>query len=244
MSKIVMTGYSSSLGVELLHFFESQGHEVILLGRNKPSSSQIWFPWTLGQIPTPDAFKGGEFLIHLAWPTKNRSADTSHLAIGGSAKLFEAAAQIGVKVVFVSTLSVNAPKSIYGSSKLKAESYLEPSDLIVRLGYVTTKESIVSKLERLYKRIHFAVVPNEDVQLQLTATRDFCDFFRADNLKRLNGVHYCVTEKLSFKAYFEKIKTPLIIQISPRTIDFVAFALRTNSSRLNDIRDSWQGLRP
>jgi nucleoside-diphosphate-sugar epimerase len=172
LSKILITGYSSNLGSELISNLELQGHEIICLGRTKPVGKFKWFPWTLGQNPPKEAFEKVNILLHLAWPTVSRSDKTSHLAIGGSERLIKTAELYGVRIVFISTMSVYAINSVYGAAKKEVESMIGANNMIVRLGYVVTPRSLLSKLEKIFCKANIAIVPNQDKILRITSVED------------------------------------------------------------------------
>ena len=119
--KILLTGYTGELGLELVEQLSKAGMRFSTLGRQEIYGSEAHFFWSLGMDPDPLVFQDIDILIHLAWITNSRSDDANHLNIGGSSKLITSANLSGVKVINVSSLAAKNPKSSYGLAKLKVE---------------------------------------------------------------------------------------------------------------------------
>jgi nucleoside-diphosphate-sugar epimerase len=119
----LVSGIGGYLGGAVARLFRSRGWTVKGLTREPaPGSGDVRFQ--LGESVSPDALAGASALIHCAYDFKPlRWPDIHRVNVEGTARLFEAARQAGVKrMVHVSSISAfEGCRSLYGKAKLETE---------------------------------------------------------------------------------------------------------------------------
>jgi hypothetical protein len=159
---ILLTGATGQLGNAIADFLSNQGFSIRTMGRKQTKIDFDNYAWTLGMYPDPNAFLNIDYIIHLAWVTNERGNQSSHLNIGGSAKVFEAARLAGIKVINISSLSAVNPISIYGATKLSVEK-MNSDGINLRIAKV---EFLNTSLEfgffrRIIRSLIFVPIPPE-----------------------------------------------------------------------------------
>ncbi|CAN2228368.1 NAD-dependent epimerase/dehydratase [Candidatus Nanopelagicaceae bacterium] len=159
---VLVTGASGQLGQRIVSYLLSNGIHVSTLGRNKISDKIANHPWSLGMSPNPQSFKDIDFILHLAWSTKDRGDLDFHLNVGGSAKIMEASRLSGIKMINISSLATINPISHYGKAKKIVEE-LNLDGINLRIAKI--EDSTLSRSENLIKRsvrkIIFLPIPRD-----------------------------------------------------------------------------------
>lgn len=134
--KVLLTGGSGDLGQTLVPMLVSRGDTPVILDVCAPRDSKcgVFIQGSiLDREKLYEAFRGCDCIVHIAaWHgihevrgVKN-SYDFFDLNVRGTFEVFEAAAALGIdNIVFVSTTSVSRPDTLYGRSKILAESIAE-----------------------------------------------------------------------------------------------------------------------
>lgn len=161
---ILLTGYSSKIGEELIKSLHELKYEIFLLGRkpiaNYPESN--WTSWALGTKPDLSRLPRIDILIHIAWLTKSRRSNF-HINVGGTIQLFEEIKVRESRILFISSISAINPESVYGLSKKKIESLYENKQLeIFRPGLVLGAEKYTNKINR------FRIIPGGKTKVYIT----------------------------------------------------------------------------
>lgn len=120
---ILISGANGFIGRALLDYFAAQGNRVIGLVRQSTDAfeSRV-FDLREKTIPA-GVFAGVDVFIHAAYVKQTGKEDTFSINVDGSLRLFDAAAQAGVKqLVFISSLAAHADAlSVYGRQKFVIE---------------------------------------------------------------------------------------------------------------------------
>ncbi len=114
--RVVVTGATGNAGTSVLHALTRQaGMEVVGLARRRPQLELPGTTWVTADVATDDLephFRGADCVVHLAWliqPSRDR-ATTRAVNVGGSRRVFEAAAAAGVKsLVYASSVGAYSP---------------------------------------------------------------------------------------------------------------------------------------
>src|SRR3954447_12299323 len=134
--KVLLTGGSGDLGRTLVPMLASRGDTPVLLDIRAARDLQggIFIQGSiLDREKLSEAFRGCDCIVHIAaWHgihevrgVKN-SFDFFDLNVRGTFEVFEAAALLGIiNIVFISTTSASRPDTLYGRSKILAESIAE-----------------------------------------------------------------------------------------------------------------------
>src|SRR4051794_28816661 len=134
--KVLLTGGAGDLGRTLVPMLVSKGDIPVILDVRAPHNSQCGV-FIQGSILDREllykAFRGCDCIVHIAaWHGIHevRGVKNSHdffdLNVRGTFEVFEAAASLSIdNIVFISTTSVSRPDTLYGRSKILAESIAE-----------------------------------------------------------------------------------------------------------------------
>src|SRR3954462_7782323 len=131
--KVLLTGGSGDLGQTLVPMLVSRGEVPVILDVRAPHDSKcgVFIQGSiLDREKLSEAFRGCDCIVHIAaWPGIHEARgvksayDFFDLNVRGTFEVFEAAASLGVdKMIFISTTSVSRPDTLYGRSKILAES--------------------------------------------------------------------------------------------------------------------------
>ena len=119
--RVAITGANGYVGGALADFLSKQGLAVVSLVRQPLGAAHRF---CLGEVPSPEALRGVEFLVHAAYDfLAMNPAAQAETNIEGSRKLLEAASDAGIRHgVFISSLSAfSGCTSLYGRTKLVIE---------------------------------------------------------------------------------------------------------------------------
>lgn len=180
--RVAVTGATGNLGTSVLAALREQDdiEEIVGIARRQPSSQLDKVRWVSADIRTDElgtAFAGTDAVIHLAWliqPSRNQRATWS-TNVGGSSRVFQAAASAGVgAVIYASSVGAysagpkdhpideswptdGVPTCTYSREKAYVERILDtfesrhPKTRVVRLrpGFVF-KRAAASGIRRLF----------------------------------------------------------------------------------------------
>lgn len=126
--RIAITGSNGYLGSRLSDYFAMQNHTVYQL-TSSANANEKQISFTLSNGAPKNFFKDEKIdtLVHVAYDLKQiKRSDIWRMNVEGSIKLFEQAANEGVKrIVFISTASAySGCRSLYGLAKLEIENAL------------------------------------------------------------------------------------------------------------------------
>src|SRR6478609_2973246 len=134
--RVLLTGGSGDLGQTLVPILFREGHVPVILDVRAPDHLKhgVYVQGSiLDREKLKESFSGCDCIIHIAaWHGihevrgEKNSYDFFDLNVRGTFQVFEAAASLGInKIVFISTTSVGRPDTLYGRSKILAESIVE-----------------------------------------------------------------------------------------------------------------------
>jgi len=135
--KVLLTGGSGNLGQTLLPKLLDLGDTPVILDVRAPRQLKEGALFIEGSIldrpQLTEIFRGCDCIVHIAaWHgihedrAEKNAYDFFDLNVRGTFEVFEAAASAGVdKIIFISTTSVYRPDTLYGRSKILAESIAE-----------------------------------------------------------------------------------------------------------------------
>ncbi|MGH3699103.1 MAG: NAD-dependent epimerase/dehydratase family protein [Pseudonocardiaceae bacterium] len=180
--RVAVTGATGNLGTSVLAALREQAgiEEIVGIARRRPSSPLDKVRWVSADVASDDlgmAFAGMDAVIHLAWliqPSRNQRATWS-TNVGGSSRVFQAAASAGVSaVIYASSVGAysagpkdhpvdeswptnGVPTCTYSREKAYVERILDtfesrhPQTRVVRLrpGFVF-KRAAASGIRRLF----------------------------------------------------------------------------------------------
>lgn len=115
--RVAVTGATGNLGTSVLAALREQAdiEEIVGIARRQPSFHVDKVRWVSADVASDElgmAFAGMDAVIHLAWmiqPSRNRSATWS-TNVGGSSRVFQAAASAGVgAVIYASSVGAYSP---------------------------------------------------------------------------------------------------------------------------------------
>lgn len=136
---IVVTGATGYIGSRLVMQGIASGHEMIMFSRTPPARRICaWTEYDLFSVQFPIVPAGTDVIVHLAIGTNQEVGDDGTLEILAARRLIDAAAQVGAKMVFVSsqTAQADAPTA-YGRIKWEIEGIvLAAGGAVVRPGQV------------------------------------------------------------------------------------------------------------
>lgn len=117
---VAVTGASGSIGRTLTGALTRDGWTVRRFVRHPSEPTDVAFDLAR---PVPDgALEGVEAIVHLAWPTKDRSSTAQRCAATATGELAAAGARIGARSILISSIAaLSRPPSAYGAAKLLAE---------------------------------------------------------------------------------------------------------------------------
>jgi nucleoside-diphosphate-sugar epimerase len=121
--RIAVVGATGNVGTALLRTLSADGgHELVGVGRREPDAASAPYrsaSWHAVDIAAPDAttalrsaFEGCDAVVHLAWMIQpnHREEELRRVNVDGSARVFDAAAQAGVKhLVYASSVGAYSP---------------------------------------------------------------------------------------------------------------------------------------
>lgn len=197
---VLLTGATGQLGLAVANFLLSHGFGVRTLGREPMNELIENYSWTLGMSPNPKALADIDCILHFAWITSDRTQSSSHLNIGGSGKIFEAASLAKIRVFNISSLSASNPVSIYGKSKLTVEK-LNSQGINLRIAKVQTSLFLIeeSKVKRAFNRLIILPVAR-DVKIYVTEINQMLD----EILYFITSNHNAGTYELRYASYLMK----------------------------------------
>jgi nucleoside-diphosphate-sugar epimerase len=134
--RVLLTGGSGDLGQTLVPMLFRKGHTPVILDVRAPYNSNhgVYIQGSiLDRGKLVESFSGCDCIIHIAaWHGihevhgEKNSYDFFDLNVRGTFEVFEAAASLDInKVIFISTISVGRPDTLYGRSKILAECIAE-----------------------------------------------------------------------------------------------------------------------
>jgi nucleoside-diphosphate-sugar epimerase len=135
--QILLTGGSGDLGQTLAPMLLDKGDTPVILDIRAPRDLKPGAVFIEGSIldraKLNEAIRGCDCIVHIAaWHGIHESRgeknayDFFDLNVRGTFEVFEAAASLGIsKVVYISTTSVDKPRTLYGRSKILAERIAE-----------------------------------------------------------------------------------------------------------------------
>jgi UDP-glucose 4-epimerase len=115
--RVVVTGATGNVGTSVLHALgqDPAVEEIVGLARRRPELSLPRTRWVTADVARDDLrahFEGADAVVHLAWliqPSRDR-ATTHAVNVGGSRRVFEAAAAAGVpNLVYASSVGAYSP---------------------------------------------------------------------------------------------------------------------------------------
>jgi UDP-glucose 4-epimerase len=115
--RVVVTGATGNVGTSLLQALgqDAAVEEIVGLARRRPELSLPRTRWVTADVARDDLrahFEGADAVVHLAWliqPSRDR-ATTHAVNVGGSRRVFEAAAAAGVpNLVYASSVGAYSP---------------------------------------------------------------------------------------------------------------------------------------
>ncbi len=115
--RVVVTGATGNAGTSTLLALarDSAAHEIVGLARRRPALELPRTSWVAADVASDDLvehFRGADCVVHLAWliqPSRDR-ATTYAVNVGGSRRVFEAAAAAGVRnLVYASSVGAYSP---------------------------------------------------------------------------------------------------------------------------------------
>lgn len=154
--KIAITGSNGFVGSALKNACIQQGMQPIGLCRTPKANNDIFFdltiPKTFENIP-----KDVKAIVHAAYTTQAKDLKQAYAAnIDGSTALFDFCHKVHIPIIFVSSCSAHEnAKSFYGKSKYQLETYLRPTDTIIRPGFVIGDGGIYKRLENSINTLKF-----------------------------------------------------------------------------------------
>ena len=232
---ILLTGYSSKIGLELINYLSDLKHEIFFLGRqptpNYPENH--WISWALGTKPDLTRLPSIDILIHIAWLTKSRYSNY-HINVGGTAQLFEEKKLNNARIIFLSSISAINPKSYYGLSKREIEVRYRNTKLeILRPGLVLGAESYTKKIKRV------RIIPGAKTQVHITHLECLIPEIvsAVQNPKESSRNLICQTTSLSKLIAKNSWYLPLPASIFKRVLNFLIF-----SEKGSDLKDSYDSL--
>ena len=150
--KVAITGASSRIGKTVRDLYIEAGHEVISLVRNPLIDNEIEFD--LSARVSLKLLKEMDLLIHIGWDRSRNYEESLEINRVGGLRLFDACAKTNTLPVLLSTMSVHAPLSKYGRTKLLLEKrVLELSGRVIRSGLIwgEVPSGFLLTIERLAK---------------------------------------------------------------------------------------------
>jgi UDP-glucose 4-epimerase len=108
--RVAVTGATGNLGTSVVAALQEQAaiEQIVGIARRRPSSALDKVRWVSADVTSDDlgaAFAGMDGVIHLAWliqPSRDQRATLS-TNVGGSSRVFQAAASAGVGAVIYSS---------------------------------------------------------------------------------------------------------------------------------------------
>jgi nucleoside-diphosphate-sugar epimerase len=140
--KVVITGASGYVGINLGKYLAHRGIEVAALSRHRPSGDfwSDWVPYDLGRPIQSGQLAGADCFVHCAWDFGPTTAKQIWKINGaGSLELLRTAQNSRVKkIIFISSASAyEGCRSLYGQAKLALEKdFLEFGGLVLRPGLI------------------------------------------------------------------------------------------------------------
>jgi nucleoside-diphosphate-sugar epimerase len=130
--KVLLTGGAGDLGQTLVPRLLDRGDTPVILDIRAPLDQGAMFIQgsVLDRAKLPAHFHGCDCIVHIAaWHGihedrgEKNAYDFFDLNVRGTFEVFQAAASLGIdKIIYISTTSVRRPDTLYGGSKILAES--------------------------------------------------------------------------------------------------------------------------
>jgi nucleoside-diphosphate-sugar epimerase len=161
--RIAITGSNGFIGKELVSYFLSNSHEVVLLQRKQPQGMPVgvsYQPYHLEGSEVQPNLDKVDALIHTAYMPFAKGNDSSEKNIGATMALYNLCVSKGIQFVFLSSMSAHENAlSEYGRHKYQLEKELDGGKcLILKLGLVIGKEGLFSCIYQSFQKMPFAVV--------------------------------------------------------------------------------------
>ncbi|MFO1018188.1 MAG: NAD-dependent epimerase/dehydratase family protein [Hyphomonadaceae bacterium] len=175
MSRVLLTGASGYLGGLIARKFTASGWDVVGMTR-RPKAGEVAF--TLGDDVAPPSLAGADALVHCAYDFAPIAfADIKAINVEGSARLFRAAREAGVRnVVLISTISAfDGCKSNYGRAKLLIEAEARAAAAaIIRPGliYGSSPGAMFGRLVSQVRAASIVPMPGDGRQMMYTVHED------------------------------------------------------------------------
>lgn len=159
--RVGVTGASGFLGNQLTATLASSGNlSVVRLVRKPFGPADHLYTFETG--PDPQLIQTLDTVVHLAWDTKSRSADSATSSRRASLELADVVLCEGKRFIFVSTMSAEGgPTSRYAESKIEVEQFvLSHGGVVVRPGLVMSSPPVgLWQLLAKAGRLPFVPVP-------------------------------------------------------------------------------------
>ncbi len=172
IKKCLLTGSSGYVGGVIKSYLRNKDWVVYELRRNILSgSAEHIIPYTLGQHVDKTIFKNMDVLIHCAYDFSIRDKNkVFEINVKGSIRLFELAKTMGVKIVFISSMSAfEGCRSVYGQAKLEIEKWvLSANGIVIRPGLIFGQKpgGIFGRLNSLVSHLRIIPLVGKGDQLQ------------------------------------------------------------------------------
>jgi hypothetical protein len=242
--KVLITGSSGLLGIELANHLSSEGIVVTTLGRRAVSSEFENYSWSLGMSPKPESFLEVDCLIHLAWSTTDRGPHDFHLNVGGSEKIIELSKILGTKVINISSLAAINPKSMYGKAKENVEkSNFEGINL--RIAKIENQNDLKRRSfsQKLIRGLIIVPTPrhlNVQVIEMDKLLNEITKYVKGD-LDR--GIYTLPCETYNFRDYLKKYHNLKSFYVPKSALNYLFIILdRTGSRKGRLLYDRWLSL--
>jgi UDP-glucose 4-epimerase len=156
--RVVVTGASGNVGTSVVRALSADPAvgEIVGIARRRPQWAPPKLRWVQADVARDDlspAFAGADAVVHLAWliqPSRD-AAELERVNVGGSRRVFEAAARAGAALVHASSVGVYSP-----GPKERAVDESWPRDGVKSLFYSRHKvaaEHALDALEAAYPEL-------------------------------------------------------------------------------------------
>jgi len=168
--RIAITGSNGFIGKELVSFFLSSNHEVLLLQRREPDSLPNRSTYQRYDLSLPELMPdltGVDVLIHAAYMPYTPTNNASEKNIKGTMALYTLCIEKGIQFVFLSSMSAHENAlSQYGKHKLQLEKLLDPGKcLILKLGLVIGKEGLFNRINNSLNKMPITILIDRGKQM-------------------------------------------------------------------------------
>lgn len=249
--KIAVTGANGFVGSRLCTYLESQGLQIVRMGRTK---SDLFFSLTEGCDQNALKTQKIDVLVHCAYdfrPVKRDEIEKTN--VEGSRRLIQQAVDAGIpKLILISSVAA-FPKaaSLYGKAKIRIEEeFHNHGGVVVRPGLILGEEpgGIVGTMDRFIQKLPVVPVVGASVPLFLTHIDDLCALVlkiavtRFENLAR--GPFYAMNSTpLRFVEILKRLaitkqRNVLFVPVPPRLVWTLLFLLEKSGIKIGLRSDS------